>query len=376
VAAWTELLDLPEYIGQVGATFRFDVVDGRTGVYRGRLSPLRDPVPMLEHDSTATISRKLSNLTLGVRDAQWFKPLTDRVKVTMVLGDPDRTEFPLGRYLVADDSSVLYSQGTLVPLTFYDDMFIIDQELETGFNAGGDPADAAIVRLLEGLPIGVVDVEASSSGPLSNGWGAGSSRGTALSELANLGGYFNPWFNHENRLKVVRAFEPGDRDIPDIDLDSPSRVYRESISFASDLVTAPNRFIVRSNSTGSELGPDGEELPPPPPILGVYDVPSSYPHSIAQRGFVMAQTVEAQVRTQTAAGVYARALGLQRTVYETCTLSTPPDPRHDGYQVIKFDGKRWLEIGWSMPLVSGAAMSHTLRRAYPSTGEEDFSGTL
>ena len=35
-----------------------------------------------------------------------------------------------------------------------------------------------------------------------------------------------------------------------------------------------------------------------------------------------------------------------------------------------FRAENWLEIGWSMPLISGGAMSHTLRRAYPSTGED------
>lgn len=372
MAAWTDLLNLPAYIGQVSATFRFQVWDGRTGIYRGELHPRREPVPALEHDATSTISRKVTNLTLGVEDSAWFRPLTDRLVLSMVLGDDAGTEFPLGRYICADDSAALFSQGTVVPLTFYDEMFIVDQELEAGFNANGFPAEIAIRNLLDGLPIGDVDIEASSSERLNNGWGAGSSRGTALTELATLGGYFKPWFNHAGRLKIIRAFEPGDKDLPDIDLDAYPRVMRESISFNSDLITAPNRWIVRSNSTGDELGPDGEELPPPPPVLGVYDVPSSYPHSIAQRGFVMAKTVEAQVRNQTAAAVYARAMGVQRNVYETCTLSTPPDPRHDGWDVVRFDGKTWLEIGWSMPLISGGAMTHTLRRAYPSTSEEDY----
>jgi hypothetical protein len=365
-----DLLDLAPYVGQVGCTFRFDVIDGPTGVRRGELHPIRDTVPTLEHDTTNTISRKVSNVTLGVGDAAWFRPLSDRVQVSMVLGDRNATTYPLGRYIVADDSAVRYSQGDQVPLTLYDEMFIVDQELERGFNAGGQPADVAITRLLDGLPVGDLDMDAPNGPGATNAWGAGSSRGTALTELATVGGYFKPFFNHAGRLRVRAAFEPGDRPA-DIDLDYPPRVYRETIVRQSDLITAPNRFIVRSNSTGSELGPEGEELPVPGPVVGIYDVPSSAPHSITQRGFVISKTVEAQVRTQTAAAVYARTMGVQRTIYERCEVTTPPDPRHDGYDVVQFDGVLWLEIGWSMPLVSGGGMRHTLRRAYPSTGEDD-----
>lgn len=366
---WSDYLDLAAFIGQVGCTFRFDVTDATTGRRRGTLTPLRDPVPTLSHDSTSTISRKLSNVTLGMEDAEWFKPLSDRITLTMIVGDDERTEFPLGRYLVADDSSLFSSQGTVVPLTLYDDMFIIDQELEQGFNANGQPADVAIRKLLEYVPIGVIQMEAPQGDRVWQSWGAGTGRGAALTDLATAGGYFKPWFDHQNRLRFVSAFEPGDR-TADLDLDGDGRVYRDSISFNSDLVTAPNRWIVRSNSAGMQLGEEGDETTELPPVFAVYDVPSSAPFSITQRGFVIPRTVEAQVRTKSSAAVYARTLGQQRTIYERCTLSTPPDPRHDCYNVIRFRAENWLEIGWSMPLISGGAMSHTLRRAYPSTGED------
>lgn len=366
-----DLLDLSEHIGQVGCSYRFDVVDGVTGVTRGQVHPLQDTTPSLDHDSTSTISRKIQNLTLGAEEAVWFRPLSDRIAVTMVLGDRDRTEFPLGRYMVADDSRVAYSQGDVTPLTLYDEMFIVDQELEAGFNANGEPADVAIRRLLEYVPLGIILLEGNTGERVYQSWGAGTGRGSAVTDLATAGGYFQPWFDHLNRLRFVQAFEPGDRQ-PDLDLDWPPRVFRDSISFQSDLVTAPNRWIVRSNSTGMVLGDEGAEQVTLPPVFAVYDVPSSAPYSITQRGFALPRTVEAQVRTKTAAAIYARTLGVQRTIYERCTLSTPPDPRHDGYNVVRFQGENWLEIGWSMPLVSGGAMSHTLRRAYPSTGEDDL----
>ena len=118
-----------------------------------------------------------------------------------------------------------------------------------------------------------------------------------------------------------------------------------------------NRFVVVSNDPGSDAEP----------VVGVYDVPASAPHSIAQRGFVLPKTVDVQVRSQAQATVYARTLGLQQTVYEVVELSTPVDPRHDAYEVVRWDGVRWLEVSWTMPLVPGGEMRHTLRRAYPET---------
>jgi hypothetical protein len=372
VPHWSEYFDLPEYIGQVGCTYRFDVIEAATGMRRGELHPRRDPAPTLEHDTTATISRKLSNFTLGAEDAERFRPLQDRVEVWLILGDDDRTAFPLGRYIVADRSRAQFSQGLLTPLTLYDEMFIVDQELEAGFNAGGYPADYAIRQLLDQVPIGPILIEGPTGEAVNQSWGAGTGRGAALTDLATAGGYFKPWFDHLNRLRLIQAFEPGDR-LPTFDLDAaPGRVLRDSISFEDDLATAPNRWIVRSNATGILIGEEGAEQNEIGAVVARYDVPASAPFSIAQRGFVIAKTVEAQMRTLTAAAIYARTLGVQKSNYERCTLATPPDPRHDAYDVIRFDGQLWLEIGWSLPLISGGAMVHTLRRAYPSTGEEDL----
>ena len=44
--------------------------------------------------------------------------------------------------------------------------------------------------------------------------------------------------------------------------------------------------------------------------------------------------------------------------------STIPDPRHDGYDVIRWQGFNWLELGWSLPMIEGSSMSHTLRKSY------------
>lgn len=361
-----EYLNLPVYVAQRGASFRFDLIDGPSNRQLGELHPLLDSPPSLDHDTEATISRKLQGVTLSVADSREINPLTDRIALTMIIAG--QWEFPLGRYMFSDVTRARYSQGTITAATLVDEMFLVDQPMTAGFNAANQPVDVAIRRLLDGLPIGEIVIDATSQ-TSSNSWAAGTSRGSVLTELATVGGLFKPWFNHRNELRAIRSFEPGAQ-VPDIDLDSPARVWRDSIAEADDLLTAPNQFVVVSNNTGGSYSEDGSDKPAPPPVTGVYNVPSSAPHSQAQRGFALPRIVEAQVSTYAAAAIYARTLGQQQDVYRRVELSTPLDPRHDGYQVIRWDGRLWLETGWSMGLTAGGEMRHKLRRAFPPTGED------
>ena len=356
-------LNLPLFVGQRSLSYQWELIDGSTGIRKGLLTPLRDNPPQLTHDTSATISRRLSNVVLGVQDAALIDPIADRIKLSMILGDRSRSSYPLGTYMICDEVQDVHSNGATMPLTFFDEMFIVDQQMETGFNGRGELADQAAARLLDGLPIGELIADATPQTVI-NSWGAGTSKAKALMDMASLGGYFKPWFNHANELRMIAAFEPADR-LPDIDLDDPPRVYRDSIARSSDLLNAPNRFVRVSNDTGATG--DG---PAPAPVVGRYDVPATAPHSIARRGFVVPDVDEAQLSSSSQAAAYTRAIGIQQTVYEKVELVTPPDPRHDSYQVIRWDGELWLEIGWALTLSPGGAMKHTLRRAYPGTGEE------
>jgi hypothetical protein len=355
-----DLLDLPAFVGQRSMSFRFDLIHGQTGVHRGSLTPLRGSTPSLSHDITATIVRRVSGLTLGVADAARVNPLTDRIAISMILGDGAVT-YPLGRYLIADTVEVVRSGGSTATLTLYDEMFIVDQELETGFGADGQLVDQAVTRLLNGLPIGEVQVDPSGQRSVS-AWSPGTSRAMALRDLSRQGDYFLPWFDHRGVLRLKRAFEPAGQ-APTIDLDGSRRVIRGSVTRLSDLLTAPNRWVVVSNDPGSDAAP----------VVGTYDVPAEAPHSIEQRGFVLPKVVEAQLRSQAQATVYARTLGIQQTIYESVELSTPPDPRHDGYDVVRWDGRLWLETGWTMALAPGGEMRHALRRAYRDTNGDDLA---
>ena len=99
-------------------------------------------------------------------------------------------------------------------------------------------------------------------------------------------------------------------------------------------------------------------------ISGSYDVPSSAPHSIQNRGFAVPLVAQMQVETVQQATAVATSIGLQSTLYQRTTLQTFPDPRHDSYDVIRWQGSLWLELAWSMDLIAGGNMTHTLRKVY------------
>lgn len=349
--------DLPAGIGQRASTFRFTLVDALTGRNLGQVNPLMTgSVPVLRHDTTRTVTRDLS-LDFGRDDTARIDPIRHRVQVSMILASG--AAFPLGRYMFVDHTTARSTGGTLASSALVDEMAIVDQPVEVSFTptstsgfglSDAVPVPLAVARLLAGLPIRY-EVETSTFETAST-WPAGTSRAQILTDLATEGGYFAPWFDHRGVLRLIRAFDPA-QSVAAIDLDDPPRVVRDSIAEVTDLLEVANRFVVVGNSATDDRV-----------VVGRYDVPSSAPHSIANRGFVVSQVEERQVGTTEQARAAARAIGLAATVTERAELTTPPDPRHDGYTVVRWRDALWLEVSWSMELREGGAMRHVMRKAY------------
>lgn len=350
------ILDLEPWVGQRQATFRFDRVSGVTGEILGEVHPIRDA--SLTHDTTRTIKRQL-NLSLGVVDTATINVLTDRILPFMVF--PDGTEYPLGKYMFTDASRQVSSSGIPSPhtagglanVTLNDEMFLVDQQIEKGFNAVGTTVSAAILSILAELNI--VPLMEASPFISADSWSIGTNRGSILEALSVTGDYFSPWFGNDYRLHFIRTFDPS-HVLPDLDFDSHNRVLRDAILETDDLLTAPNRFIVVSNAADD----------PATEVVGVADVPVTAPHSISNRGFVLPSVQTLQLSDGIQAQAVAKGLAQRFTVFERVGLTTPPDPRHDSYNIIRWQGENWLELAWSMPLTEGAAMSHLLRKTYTS----------
>lgn len=354
--------DVPDSDGQRSCTFRFTLVDAASDETLGTLYPTQDAVPTLGHDTTRTIKRSLT-LGLDAVDAAAVNTIKDRVRIALVL--PSGVSYPLGRYAFTDNTRTLYARAKRqASVVLADEMFTLDQPREEGFpnlatvlqSAFAVPSiSKLILQLVQDFePVRDVLVQASSYNTV-NTWSVGTTSAQVLDDLAGLGDYFPAWFGNDEALHVVRSFDPAER-VPDLDWDTYHHVFSDSITETDDLLTAPNRVVVTSNEVSDNTASA--------PIIGSYDIPASAPHSIQNRGFVVPDIRNLQVSSSAQAAAMARNIGIQRTVYQRTTLNTAPDPRHDSYDVIRWQGLNWLELAWSMTLLEGGTMQHTLRRSY------------
>lgn len=344
-----DLLDLAPHRGQRVATFTWQLVDGVTDGPIGDLHPILDFAPAISHDTSQAVKRSIQSIQFGVADTAAINPLTDRIRPYMLIGG---VSWPLGRFMFTNEAELLSTGGHQSTDILVDEMFIIDQQIDTGF-ATGSTATIAVLDLLAGLPILTPDIEPSPY-PGVGGWGAGTRRSQILGELSTQGDYFTPWMNNAGRFTMIRTFDPA-LVVPQFDWDAGNKVISEPKPIRiSDILTAPNRFVVVSNAAGAASAP----------IIGTYDVPPSAPHSIAQRGFVIPDVIDMQLADGAQAQAAARNRGIRQTIFEQFELSTAPDPRHDSYDVIHWQGVNWLELGWSITCVEGAPMRHIMRRSY------------
>lgn len=340
------LLDLAPWVGQRQATFRFQRFNGVTGEELGEIYPLRGAT--LSHETTRITKRQL-NMDLGVLDTAEINTLTDRIRVFMVF--PNGAEYPMGVYMFSDGSRQLYTSGQIGTMALADEMFLVDQQITAGISGAGFATAAVIQQVLEGLPIRY-EMEPSQYMSMES-WGSGTNRGQILEQLSISGDYFSPWFDNQGTLQFIRTFDPADK-LPDFDFDAHNNVIREPIILTDDLIQAPNRFQVNSTAS-NDLNQE---------VSATFDVPPTAPHSVARRGFVVASVSNLPLSDSSQAAAVAEGLARRQTVFERVTLTTAPDPRHDSYNVIRWHGEKWLEIGWSMSLMAGGAMSHLLRKVY------------
>lgn len=349
------ILDLDAWIGQRQATFRFYRTDAVTHERLSEIHPLRGgDAPTLEHDTQRVIKRQLT-IRLGMTDTALVNPISERIEPFMVF--PGGVEYPLGRYMFSNPTLRQYvgADGTVRDLGTYvltDEMFLVDQQIDHGIAGRSSGVPALVNQVLDGLNIQyTIEPTPYTS---SDSWTVGTTRGQILDALCVSGSYFNPWFNNVGKLQFIRAFNASDR-ICDFDFDSGYKVMRGSVVHTDDLLSAPNTYIVTANA--SEGGTSA-------PIVGKATIAPTAPNSVKNRGFAIIDRKTLQVASTQQANAIAYGYVQRNSTLENVTLSTAPDPRHDGFNVIRWNNSNWLEIAWSLPLIEGGVMQHTLRKTY------------
>lgn len=344
---YSDQLNLSAWIGQREATFTFMLTDGGTGENLGEVHPLKGAT--LTHDTSRTIKRQLS-VNFGLADTALINTVTALITVSMDF--PDGTSYPLGTYRFTDSSRQVFVAGKLGSTTLNDNMFIVDQPITVGINGVGLQVPVVIEDVIADFTF-VKDIEGSPF-TSSDAWGVGTGRGQILEALAITGDYFSPWFGNDEHFHMIRTFDPATQ-VPSFDFDRGNQVLRNGIVETDDLLLAPNRIVVISNSS-TQLNQSE--------IVATADIPANAPNSIRNRGFVLPKFYRLPISDQAQAQAVADGLAQRHTIFEQISLSTAPDPRHDSYDVIQWQGDLWLELGWSMQLVEGGTMSHVLRRSY------------
>jgi hypothetical protein len=341
-------LDLPTWRGQRVDRFVFEWLNGLTNASLGFVKPQRDSSPpSLSHDTTQSIKRQLT-ISLDVNDTAKIDPIADRIQPIAIIGG---VEYPLGRYMFTDDTETLSSGGNRGSFTLLDEGFAIDQQLSNAYSST-DLVSTAIANLVKQVSFIKLDI-APSNFSATGAFPGGQTRGQALDAYTTQGDYFPYWMANDGFFRMIRTKDPA-LEIPDFDWDANLVVIRDSIVHTSDILNAPNRFIVAGNSQEAATIP----------FVGTYDVPPTAPHSIANRGFVIPDVQNMQLTSQSQAQAMARNLGIRQTIFERITLETSFDPRHDGFNVIRFQGSNWLELRWNVTLTPGSRMKHTMRKSY------------
>jgi hypothetical protein len=237
-----------------------------------------------------------------------------------------------------------------------DQTIILDQDITSSFGlAAGDSIRDAILQQFEAalVPSYVVDPEIVTTIAEPILWPIGTKRLKIVNELAAMAGAFSVYFDNDGTGRVTL--------IPDLSVApvehtylSGGRMIAGSMVESDDLLAAPNRFQVIDSSAEAT------------PVVGVYDVPPSAPHSFANRGFYVVETIQEQGledATQATARAYAAYVESQGG-YQWVQFSSSPDPRHDTFDIVDYLGTRYREQGWSLPLEEGSEMTHDLRRVY------------
>lgn len=342
-----DTLDLLNAVSQRRATWRFDLINGVTDERLGTLTPYCDPAS-ISHDTSRVIPRDL-RINLAPSDLSEINSLTDRILAYMTIAGED---WPLGRFMFAADSLLKRTRGDDQSSALTDEMSLVDREILRGFTATGS-CDSSMRAVTDGLLLPMGRTFAASPYTAQGGWQVGSRRGNILQVLASQGDLYPPWMDNNGVMRSVRVISP-EGAVPDLSFDDGYPVVADSITDTNQLLDAPNRFVVVGNGSSSNDAA----------IVGVYDLPASASHSIAVRGFAIQQTISMQITSKIQAIAIAKASSAVYAPAQEISVSTPPDPRHDGYQVIRYQDLNWLETAWSMTCEPGGDMTHTLRRNY------------
>lgn len=315
---------------------------------------LRSSGGKVRWDGRATIQRTATGVKFDRNEWQDVNPFRDRLRLLWVDRSGDTT--PLGVFSVAQVPQ-WYTDPTVAsdPEPYLvDGGFFLDQPAVEGFSGRlGERLSDVMARIAD--QAGITDRVIAPCGefcgePIMAAPGARYSDSlTGITELAN---FLPPHFDRNGTLQLI---PPAPLTAPPTVRYHTSDVVRRSRVEDDNLLDAPNVFLV--------IGTGASRTP----IVGEAEVPTSAPHSVMNRGRRRVVSVSRQqgIDSQAQADRMARQLAIrQATDYESVTFETLPSPVHDCYDIVEFDGVRYRQRSWTLPLTPDFfQMKHQLDRA-------------
>lgn len=347
---------LPAGVGQVGSRIRWLVLS-RSLERIGEVHPVKTVT--ITNDTSANIFRSARGVVLRQNDLRELNPNTDRLMPVWEFEDgsrrPGYSGWPLGVFMFG---SRLRDRGTLHSMhetTLMDQGYQLDQEMSKSF---GVPAHADVYsKLVELLHYGgITQVEIPPfdqrvRDPIN--WPIGTRLVQIVRDLCKLGGVYPIWLDNVGQ---ARTREPGNldaNDAIDYELDTPaSRVIRGRIRENERLLDAPNVYVVVSN------GPTSAEI-----SARAY-IDARLPHSMENIGYERPKVIRMQgladiLHAQRIADVLAQT---DTSQYMVAEFESTPDPRHDTFDTVRYDGVLYVENRWSLVVAPGGAHIHTCTR--------------
>lgn len=336
-------------------SFRFELLDS-TNFYLGDLDIYSDSTCQIDNDSQRTIKRTLQGLSLSEATLADVNIFSDRVRPVMRL--QNGSEYSLGIFLWGPVEQRLRTSGNLISVqSLVDQNLILDQPISgaVGYGAGTYSLVALDDQFSKVAGIIQPSIPGGSGRVLKEpiSWTAGTSRFKVMEDLCNIAGYYPPYFDNNGDC-IVRPVGELSAEIPVVIYRAGQNIIDDTLTVTNDLIDAPNRYIVVGTDANQE------------PITGRYDIPSIAPHSIYNRGFVVATVIQSQgvASNDDAREAAYKAYVVDSAAYEWVTFESFNDPRHDTYSAVQFNSNQYKEMSWSMSLSAGGTMSHSLRRVY------------
>lgn len=340
-------------------TIRWRVLDTDLNDTGTEVHPRR-PGATITVDVTRKIKRTARGFWLDNTEAATVDEFAGRLGPVW---EVDGESFPLGVFLYGDVNRLrlwgVDADDHELESTLVDQCVILDQKLQAGlsFPAGTNLTNMALAVFdLYGIADPLVDTTGlTCSEPMS--WAVGRDTGLdALTDIAALAAWWEPYFDNDGRAVMRAAVDPSAAQA-DYSYGRDSKaVRRRSIIESTDVMGAANVFLALNAGSSAT------------PIVGRYEVPGDQPQSIANRGYAVVETVDAQgIADVPAANAAAQAAGQAAFgEFQPVGFDTIPDPRHDTYDIVAYPDEDTLnlEVSWTLECTPGGDMAHQLRRLY------------